>query len=364
MIRHLLVFTFFFSSTDVFCQVSLTAVSRIENTLYNILDKNSGQIFSFSKVDKYYDGSEMDVSKCDDIIYLKYKNEYFKRNFEGGLNIRWFGCNELLSDNQTIINNVLARYKTAFIPEGEFKFSATIVVPENSRLYGTGKSSVLKLISKRPFDAISVHRWVSLKSFKLDCSLTDMDVSAAILINAWNTVESIMGEIKFQDLIIMGNYPQLQGVALKLYIKTDNLQNYSVISFCKFYDLDIHGFRDGIFCNLEYQKGRNISYINANIFDNIFINKCLRPIRLINTADENDVVSGKSAIAFNIFRNIFIQHVVGDYPAIFMDGASYNEINSQVLDWIGNNVETNTKSRGNVISCLPGDVPKINNTIK
>lgn len=340
-------------------QVLLNSAKRIGNTIYNILDKNTGESFSFTKVDKYIDGTSMNQSKCDNIIFIKYENEYFRRNYEGAVNIKWFGCNESISNNQVIINKVLANYKNVYIPPGEYQFSQTIIVPENASLVGPGKMAVLKLVSKQPTDGISLYRGATLKGFKLDCTETDMDVSAAVLINAWNTVESSLGELRIQDIIITGNYPQLQGVALKLIIQPDTPQDYSVINFCKFYDIDIYGFRDGIFCSLEYAKGKNISYINANIFENIIIHKCLRPIRLNNSADEADVVSGKSTIAFNSFKNIFIQHVVGDYPAIAADGASYNKIDGQIIDWIGYNAEISSKSKFNVINFLPMDPAKI-----
>lgn len=334
-------------------QVLLNNAKQVDNVLYDVLDKNTGQFFSFIKVDKYLDGTKMNLSKCDDVIYIQYKNEYYKRNYDAGINIRWFGCNESTGNNQVIINKVLATYKNAYIPEGEYKFSETIIVPENASLTGYGKTAVLKFVSKKPADALSVNRASTLKGFKLDCSETDMDVSAAILVTSWNMVESDLGELKIQELIIRGNYPRLQGVGIKLTIQADQSKKLAVINFCKFYDIDIYGFRDGIFCSLEYAGGSNISYINANIFENLIIHKCLRPLRLINNANENDVVSGKSAIAFNCFENIIIQHAVGNYAAIALDGASYNKIGVQIMDWTGNNIESTAKSKFNAINFLP-----------
>lgn len=343
-------------------QVSFSNARQVENIIYNVLDKNTGQFFSFTKVDKYLDNTSMDLSKCDDVIYLQYKGEYFKRNYDGGINIRWFGCNESVTNNQTIINKILIKYKNAYIPEGEYTFSGTIEIPRYANLHGCGRSAVLKFVSKKPANAIVVNRASTLKGFKLDCTATDLDLSAAILVKAWNTVESNLGELKMEDLIINGNYPQLQGVGIKLSIEPDKANDYSVISFCKFYDIDIYGFRDGIFCSLEYSKGKNISFINANIFENIIIHKCLRPVRLINTADEVDVSSGKATIAFNSFENVIIQHAVGDYAAIAADGASYNKINAQIVDWRGNNLENSRKSKSNTINTtLPGDSLKIKN---
>ena len=340
-------------------QVSLANAKRAENTLYNVLDKNVGQMFSFIKVDKYLDRSKMDKSKCDNIIYLAYGTEFFKRVFEGGLDIRWFGCTETSTDNHAIISQVLARYRTAYIPRGVFPTYGTITVPESAQLYGAGNSSILKLVSKSPLTGINVYRWGSLQDFKLDCSSTDMDVSPAILVRSWDQVHSNTGESTFRNLEIVGNYPQLQGVGIKLEIKPDRPTDYSVIFFCKFYNIDIYGFRDGIFLDLQYQRGKNISFINANIFENIIIHRCLRPLRLINTADATDVISGKSNIDSNYFKQIIIQHVVGDFPAIYMDGAGYNDVSAQISDWTGNHVEATSKSVNNSFNILPADPAKI-----
>lgn len=351
--------TFFLCNQNVVAQVSLADAKRIENTLYNVLDKNVGQMFSFIKVSNYLDGSKMEKSKCDNVMYIQYQNEFFKRVYEGGLNIRWFGCNETAADNQVIINQVLARYKTAYIPSGVFKTAGTITVPEKAELQGAGNNAIIKLISKTPLAGINVNRWGSLLNFKLDCSSTDMDLSPAILLKSWDQVYSNTGESTFRNLVVVGNYPQLQGVGIKLEITPAPTKDYSVIVFCKFSNIDIYGFRDGIFLDLQYQKGKNISYINANIFENIIIHRCLRPLRLINTAEAADVVSGKSAIATNYFKQIIIQHVVGDFPAIYLDGAGYNDISAQISDWTGNHVEATSKSLNNAFSILPADPGKI-----
>ena len=60
-----------FYSYNTVGQVSLNNAKRINDILYDVLDKNTGQLFSFTKVDKYLDGTKMDSSKCDNIIFIK-----------------------------------------------------------------------------------------------------------------------------------------------------------------------------------------------------------------------------------------------------------------------------------------------------
>lgn len=79
----------------------------------------------------------------------------------------------------------------------------------------------------------------------------------------------------------------------------------------------------------------------------------------LNNAENEDIASGKSSIASNFFENIIIQHAVGNYPAIFIDGGIFNKINAQIIDWTGYHCESTRKSKSNVISFLPADASKI-----
>jgi hypothetical protein len=208
--RKLLLILFLFICYDSLCQVSTLKASIELDTLYNVLNKNTGQVISFKEVNKYLDGSSMTDSKCDNVIYLKYNNRFFKRNYGNGPDITWFSCNESSHDNQEIINVILAKYGVAYAHWGVFKISETIVVPVNSSLYGSGEFSVLKLLSVYPVDALSVYRRASVNSLKIDCIETNMNLSSAIIVNSWDSVYSNAGEIKIHDIVIVGNDPALR----------------------------------------------------------------------------------------------------------------------------------------------------------
>jgi hypothetical protein len=70
----------------------MAQVQRIQDTLYGILDSNTGESFTYSKVTAYSDGSAMSNAKCDGVIYRKLGSEYFKRNFTGAVDVSWFGA--------------------------------------------------------------------------------------------------------------------------------------------------------------------------------------------------------------------------------------------------------------------------------
>lgn len=55
-------------------------IQRLNDTIYNIIDSNTNESMTFTKVENYYDGSIMNDSKCDGDIYRKLGAEYFQKN--------------------------------------------------------------------------------------------------------------------------------------------------------------------------------------------------------------------------------------------------------------------------------------------
>jgi hypothetical protein len=66
---------------------------RVENTLYNVLDDNTSEYVTYSKVTNYPTGTPMTDAICDGVLYRKSSNgEYFKRNYSSSVNVLWFGA--------------------------------------------------------------------------------------------------------------------------------------------------------------------------------------------------------------------------------------------------------------------------------
>ena len=68
------------------------AVLRTGDTLSNIIDRYTKELFTFSKVTVFIDGSPMDDARVDGVMYIKFGSEYFRRNFTNGINVKWFGA--------------------------------------------------------------------------------------------------------------------------------------------------------------------------------------------------------------------------------------------------------------------------------
>lgn len=69
---------------------------RINNTIYNVYDEETGEEVTYNKVNTWLDGTAMSDIHCDGVIFRKLitgsTTEYFKRNYTGPVNVRWFGA--------------------------------------------------------------------------------------------------------------------------------------------------------------------------------------------------------------------------------------------------------------------------------
>ncbi|HJU45313.1 MAG TPA: hypothetical protein VJ647_00955, partial [Chitinophagaceae bacterium] len=88
----------------------------INDVLYGLLNTYTGEAQTFSKVTTWIDGSAIDDSKCDGTIFRKKDADYFKLNYTGPVNIKWFGAK---GDGVTDDTPAFQRFIDAFAGVGE-----------------------------------------------------------------------------------------------------------------------------------------------------------------------------------------------------------------------------------------------------
>lgn len=85
------------------------AVQRLSDTLYNLLDQNTGENITYNKVTLFRDGSAMDDSKADGLIYIKSGTEYFKINYPDAIPLKMFGVvGDGVTDDTAALNTAFA----------------------------------------------------------------------------------------------------------------------------------------------------------------------------------------------------------------------------------------------------------------
>lgn len=117
-------FFFFLSQITVNAQyVSVLSNSTNENVTYHL-------------VRHWEDGSVMNESKVDGVIYIKKNNTYYKRSYDTNIYSSWFGTipNDKLDDSnalQAAINYAIKTSQNLIIPSGNYYVDKTIIIPQH-----------------------------------------------------------------------------------------------------------------------------------------------------------------------------------------------------------------------------------------
>lgn len=119
-------------------------MQRINDTLYELLNTNTNEYQTFVKVTTWLDGSAMTDGKCDGTIYRKKGSEYFKLNWTGPVNVRWFGAKgDGVTNDTPFIQAAIDAFQVGgtinngidiLIPPGTYLI-AGLVVKSGIRLY-------------------------------------------------------------------------------------------------------------------------------------------------------------------------------------------------------------------------------------
>lgn len=102
----------------------------------NLQNKFTGENLRYDKVISWYDGSKMDDSKIDGVIFVKNNNLYYKLFYTGNLNALFFGMTKDDSSDdsqalQSAINFAIKTSQDLIIPSGRYYIDKTIVIPQH-----------------------------------------------------------------------------------------------------------------------------------------------------------------------------------------------------------------------------------------
>jgi hypothetical protein len=155
--------------TNIFTNDFFTANNSYPNDdLVQLVDSITFEIFNFKKTTTWANGTPMDSSKVDGFIYFSKQSNgfvfYYKRIFEGSLNVKWFGAKGIgnlpgtfddtaairksiqvsydLNQTQSINGDVITASIPIFFPKGHYVISETIILLDGTILRGDSKNNV------------------------------------------------------------------------------------------------------------------------------------------------------------------------------------------------------------------------------
>lgn len=190
---------------------------RIKDTLYNVIDSNTGEVFNYDKVTLWYDGSAMDDTKADGVIYRKLGSEYFKRAFGGAVSVRWFGLFDTTLETFNTFKKALvfcrANKTDLYCPSAvydcgvsNFPFSdyedPAVLDYQNITVFGDGQSTVFKTTSVLGADVLQLNRIKNL-SFR-NISITGIVTSTYEAGTNGISVTGGYDNLNFYDVFIYG----------------------------------------------------------------------------------------------------------------------------------------------------------------
>jgi len=190
--------------------------------ILNYYDRFTGVPFNATKINTWYDGTAMDDSKVDSVIYFKVSSDlgsgYARRDYEGYIDPRWYGLKldgitddtdafnymfQTIEDNSSILfDNGICKFDTAFLIEKKFIsligggtiFTGTIVIG-NSNLSAPVfpySFSAEGLIFDHTLDKKNCFEFVNCQNFSLEKIKT---------IGSWNTGSKAIAYIQPLDKI-------------------------------------------------------------------------------------------------------------------------------------------------------------------
>lgn len=122
-----------------------------------VYDQYTGEEISYTKTTTWYDGSAMNDSKADGVIYRKIIPDgepafYVKKNTEDDfVNVLWLGFkNDGVTNNDSLLANATTKYDKLFFPKGTYLFSNLPTITLNNpkiEIKGEGESTVLNATS-------------------------------------------------------------------------------------------------------------------------------------------------------------------------------------------------------------------------
>ena len=290
-----------------------------------------GRVNVFDGASGYFalDSSDTTSSDNDVTVLVDAAGRRWKRQYSGMIQPEWAGALRYPSsaDCTSAIQKCLALGPTEIA--ADYYIAGTIEINEGQSLIFTGGQLLQKTNATT---SIRVNYGGEARDVLVNTSAVDMDGSApvpVIEVAPWSHPTK-MKQTKVTGHII-GNFPQLQGIGVRLYAKTTSAeQTYSLIQFAHV-DVTVYGLRDALVIDVTQFATDDIVYVTSS-YIKVYSKNCYRPVQLINNAALAQITSGNCGIADNDFI-LGGQAYVGSEVFCHADGCTGNRFVIAPSDW-------------------------------
>ena len=134
--------------------------NSIANDVIKFIDINTGEDVNYRETTTWHDGSAMDDSKVDGVIYIKKNSKYYKRQIDSIVNVKWFGAKgDGVTDDTYAIQQCFDfadKYKfNVILDNGIFKITQTINISGEISVDGHHQYSVIRPHSCDAFNILA-----------------------------------------------------------------------------------------------------------------------------------------------------------------------------------------------------------------
>lgn len=179
-----------------FCPALSSAKITIgeRNKVIKLYDPISDKMVEYLPISRFIDGKPMSLDFCDQVIYRTYKGTFYKRFFQGAINIKWYGIKGSNEDDPLkVYDAFLKAWKYAllsrhdlYIPAGtynagnnNFPFRVNeksdlkgLLDCKNIAIYGDGDRTILKTESVNGADVLQLNKLKNLRVRNLSITAT------------------------------------------------------------------------------------------------------------------------------------------------------------------------------------------------
>lgn len=152
--------------------------------IVKLLDTHTNEQVSYYPITTWADGSVMDDSKVDNVIYRKAGNGYYKRAFTAEVNVKWFGAKgDGVTDDTAALVAAIDYVKTIkngvlYIPKGIYNYTDLGNIANSyMTIRGDGINiSVLQCTAQNTV-ALTVDAWAISRAFVYNFQMRDITIS-------------------------------------------------------------------------------------------------------------------------------------------------------------------------------------------